>query len=177
LRLAWIIPFARSTWWSMFFVYPPIYAASSDLGEENGALLVSLGNAFLIFSPVFGRLARRIGMRRPIVFSLAGSGLCTMSAVLLFNFPWAVAAILLVAAIGTVALDSLGNIPFMRSVHPWERPQMTTVFRTYIDFSDLLPSMLFTALLTWFDLRAVFFVSGLWLVIVAFIALKLPKRM
>jgi MFS family permease len=177
LRLAWIIPFARSTWWSMFFVYPPIYAASSDLGEENGALLVSLGNAFLIFSPVFGRLARRIGMRRPIVFSLAGSGLCTMSAVLLFDFPWAVAAILLVAAIGTVALDSLGNIPFMRSVHPWERPQMTTVFRTYIDFSDLLPSMLFTALLTWFDLRAVFFVSGLWLVIVAFIALKLPKRM
>jgi hypothetical protein len=97
--------------------------------------------------------------------------------VLLFNFPWAVAAILLVAAIGTVALDSLGNIPFMRSVHPWERPQMTTVFRTYIDFSDLLPSMMFTALLTWFDLRAVFLVSGLWLVIVAFIALKLPKRM
>ncbi len=177
LRLAWIIPFARSTWWGMFFVYPPIYAISSGLGETNGALLVSAGNALLIFSPIFGRLARRIGMRRPIVWSLAGSGLCTMSAVLLFDFPWAVAGILLLAAVGTVVLDSLGNIPFMRSVHPWERPQMTTVFRTYIDFSDLLPSMLFSALLTYFDLRAVFLVSGLWLVIVAFIALKLPTRM
>jgi hypothetical protein len=65
----------------------------------------------------------------------------------------------------------------MRSVRPWERPQMTTVFRTYIDCSELLPSILFTALLTWYDLRAVFVVSGLWLIVVAFIALKLPKRM
>lgn len=177
LRLAWIIPFARSTWWSMFFVYPPIYAINSGLGETNGALLVSAGNALLIFSPLFGRLAKKVGMRRPIVFSLAGSGLFTLSAVLLYDYPWAVAAVLLFAAVGTVILDSLGNIPFMRSVRPWERPQMTTVFRTYIDFSDLLPAMLFSALLTWFDLHAVFFVSGTWLVIVAFIALKLPKRM
>jgi hypothetical protein len=36
---------------------------------------------------------------------------------------------------------------------------------------------LFTALLTWYDLRAVFVVSGLWLIVVAFVALKLPKRM
>lgn len=177
LRLAWIIPFARSTWWAMFFVYPPIYAINSGLGETNGALLVSAGNAMLILSPIFGRLAKKIGLRRPIVFSLAGTGFFTFLAVLLFDFPWLVASVLLIAAVGTVILDSLGNIPFMRSVHPWERPQMTTVFRTYIDLSDLVPAMMFSALLTWFDLRAVFFVSGVWLMIVAVIALRLPKRM
>ena len=177
LRLAWIIPFARSTWWAMFFVYPPIYAINSGLGETNGALLVSAGNALLIFSPIFGRLAKKVGLRRPIVFSLLGTGICTLSAVLLFDYPWLVASVLLLAAVGTVILDSLGNIPFMRSVRPWERPQMTTVFRTYIDLSDLIPAMIFSALLSWFDLHAVFFVSGTWLVIVAFIALKLPKRM
>ncbi|MEX0808410.1 MAG: MFS transporter [Dongiaceae bacterium] len=177
LRLAWIIPFARSTWWAMFFVYPPIYAKSSGLGAEMGALLVSAGNALLIFSPLVGRLAYRIGMRRPIIFALAGSGICTLLAVVLYDFPWAVAAVLLAGATGTVILDALGNIPFMRSVRPWERPQMTTVFRTYIDCSELLPSILFSALLTWYDLRAVFVVSGLWLIVVAFVALKLPKRM
>jgi MFS family permease len=142
-----------------------------------GALLVSAGNALLIFSPLVGRLAMRVGMRRPIVCALAGSGICTLLAVVLYDFPWAVAAALLAGATGTVILDALGNIPFMRSVRPWERPQMTTVFRTYIDCSELLPSILFTALLTWYDLRAVFVVSGLWLIVVAFIALKLPKRM
>ncbi len=43
-------------------------------------------------------------------------------------------------------LDSLGNIPFLRAVRPLERPQMMSVFRTYIDIGNLLPFAVFTAL-------------------------------
>jgi hypothetical protein len=62
-------------------------------------------------------------------------------------------------------------------VRAFERPQMTTVFRTYIDFSDLLPAGLFALLLTFFDFRAVFIAAALWMFAIGWIARYLPRRM
>jgi MFS family permease len=182
LRLAWIIPFGRSCWWSMFSVYPPIYMAQvfaedPTFGHLMGALVVSAGNALLLASPLFGRLAARIGLRRPIIAAFIGNGLLTILAAVFFDIPAAVITILIGAAVGAAVLDALGNIPFMRSVRPFERPQMTTVFRTYIDLSDLLPAALFSLLLSYFDMRAVFVASGLFCLLVALVARRLPQRM
>ncbi len=177
LRLAWVIPFARSVFWSMFFVYPPVYFIQQGQGPLAGGLLGSLGNALLILTPLFGRLAQRIGMRRPIIVALAGSGVLCLMATLGYHHPAVVAVCLAAAAIGAVTLDALANIPFMRAVHPYERPQMTTVFRTYIDFADLLSAALYAVLLGFFDLRAVFCATGLGLIAVSFVARLLPRRM
>jgi predicted MFS family arabinose efflux permease len=177
LRLAWVIPFGRSCWWAMFFVYPPLYMVKTGVGELAGALLVSAGNAMLITTPLVGRAAGRYGMRVLIVGAFITSALFTSMAVLFFEVPWAVAACLLTAAVAAVVLDAVGNIPFLRSVHPYERPQMTTVFRTYIDFSELLPGAVFALLLTFFDMRAVFLASGLLMLTAALIARHLPRRM
>ena len=76
-----------------------------------------------------------------------------------------------------MVLDGLGNIPFLRAVRPFERPQMATVFRTYIDLSDLLPAALYSLLLTFFDIRAVFFAAGLWMLVSAAVARHLPRSM
>jgi hypothetical protein len=94
-----------------------------------------------------------------------------------YHHPWVVAACLAAGAIGAVTLDGLANIPFMRAVHPYERPQMTTVFRTYIDSADLLSAALYAVLLGYFDLRAVFCATGLGLIAVSFVARLLPRRM
>ncbi len=177
LRLAWIIPFGRSCWWAMFFVYPPLYMVESGQGDLAGALLVSAGNALLIFTPWVGRLAARVGIRAVAMTSFLLAGLCTAAATLVYDYPLAVALCLLGGAAATSALDAVGNIPFMRSVRAYERPQMTTVFRTYIDFSDLLPAGLFALLLTFFDFRAVFIASALGMFAVGLIARYLPKRM
>src|SRR3546814_5326080 len=40
LRLAWIIPFGRSTFWTTFFVYPPLYIV--ERSEEHTSELQSL---------------------------------------------------------------------------------------------------------------------------------------
>ena len=177
LRLAWVIPFGRSCWWAMFFVYPPLYMVQTGVGELAGALLVSAGNAMLIMTPLVGRAAARHGMRRLIVGAFFASALFTSMAVLFFEVPWAVAASLLAASVSAVVLDAVGNIPFLRSVHPYERPQMTTVFRTYIDFSELLPGAVFALLLTFFDMRAVFLASSLLMLTAALFARHLPRRL
>ena len=105
------------------------------------------------------------------------AGLATAAATLVYDYPLAVALVLLVGAAATSALDAVGNIPFMRSVRAYERPQMTTVFRTYIDFSDLLPAGFFALLLTFYDFRAVFIAAALLMFVVGWIARYLPKRM
>lgn len=183
LLLAWFIPFGRSCWWSMFATYPPIYMVQqfgggpSEPGQLYGSLLVSAANALLFGAPLAGRLATKFGLRRPIVWAFVGIGVLTCLAGLFYDAPIAVTACILLAAVGAVVLDALGGIPFMRSVHPYERPQMTAVFRTYIDLSDLLPAALFALLLSYFDIRAVFLASGLFALAAAAVAGQLPRRM
>jgi MFS family permease len=180
LLLGWFIPFGRSCWWTMFAVYPPIYMVQT-LGREEGSLwgagVVSIGNGLLFGAPLAGRLAARIGLRRPIIGAYVGMGLLTVGAGLLYAWPPAVILCLLAAACGAVTLDALGGIPFMRFVHPYERPQMTSVYRTYIDMSDLVSAAAFWLLLNLFDLQAVFIASGLFALGASLVARQLPRSM
>jgi len=177
LRLGWFIPFSRSCWWSMFFVYPQIYMVQSGKGELAAAIVLSLGNAVLFGVAFIGKLAQRRGIRLLIRSAFIGSGGLTIAAGFAYDWPWVVAGLLLLGALNVMVLDGLGNIPFLRAVRPLERPQMATVFRTYIDLSSLLPAALYSVLLSFFDIRAVFFACGAWMLVAAFVARYLPRRM
>jgi len=177
LRLGWTIAFGRSAWWSMFFVYPALYAADHHLDPQWAGGLVGIGNFILVTAPIISWVAQRIGIRAPLVFGLFVGGALTLAIPLFYDRPTIVGLLLLLGAGCVVVLDSLGNIPFMRFVRPSERNQMSPVFQTYIDFSDLMPSTIYTLLLTTFDFRAVFVASGLLTIATGFMALKLPKRL
>ena len=45
------------------------------------------------------------------------------------------------AAFFVALLDGLGPVPFLRAVRVHERAQMTAVYRTYLDASELLPPL------------------------------------
>lgn len=177
LRLAWVITFGRSCWWVFFFIYAPVYMIRAGHSGEEGALLVSAGNAMLFLTPVFGRLASRYSLRLVLMYAFLALGLTTLLAGLAFASSAWVIVFLLAGALSCVALDSVGNIPFIRSVRPLERPQMTTVFRTYIDASELITPALFAFVLTVWDLQGVFVVCGLFMAAFAFWPRFVPRRM
>lgn len=185
LRLGWFIPFSRSCWWAMFFTYPILYliqaertgAIPSGSGGFWGSVLVGAGNALLIFAPAIGRMAQHIGVRVTVIVAFLGAGALTLIAAGAYDHPYALVAFLFLAALPCVMLDAVGNIPFMRAVRPFERPQMTTVFRTYIDLSDLIPSAIYALLLSFFDLQAVFIAIGLYMLLSASVARYLPRSM
>jgi hypothetical protein len=54
---------------------------------------------------------------------------------------------------------------------------MTTVFRTYIDLSELLPSAVFAVLLSFFDLESVFATTGLAMFAIGLVARHLPRAL
>lgn len=50
-------------------------------------------------------------------------------------------AMLVAASFFVAMLDGLGPVPFLRAVRAHERAEMTTVYRTYLDASELLPQI------------------------------------
>ncbi len=179
LRLAWLIAFGRSCFWTTFFVYGPILMVVTGQGELAGGLLVSAGNALLFTALIWGRVAQRWGARLTM-----GGCFLAMSVLLVAagfageTHPLVAAGILLACTFFVISLDALGSTAFMRAVRSYERPQMTAVYRTYLDLSDLLPPLVYSVILGFFGLGAVFVALGVFTAICGWIVLRyLPKSM
>jgi MFS family permease len=148
-------------------------------GELAGGLLVSAGNALLFAAIYWGRAGRRFGARNIMTFAFFG-----MSTALLLaglggeRLPLVTGVFLLFGALFAVALDALGSTAFMRAVRTYERPQMTAVYRTYLDLSELLPPLVYSVVLAFFGLGAVFVTLGVFTAICGLITWRyLPKSM
>ncbi len=177
LRLAWILAVGRSGWWAMFFIYAPIFAVDAGLDEVTAGAVVSVGAAALFAVPLWGWLARRYGVRRLLVCGYVASGLVTLGIAVASGIPWLAVVVLIAAALATGAIDGAGNVPFLRAVHPTERPEMTTVFATYRDASQLAPPGVFALLLKMFSLPAVFVAGAAGMLALAYYARFLPRRL
>lgn len=177
LRLAWFLAVGRAGWWGMFFIYAPIYAVTSGLGEEVGGAIVSVGLASLFVVPLWGRFGRRFGLRRLLIGGYAATGLATMAVAPASAWPWLGAAVLVAAAVGASILDGAGNTPFLRAVRPLERPEMTTVYGSFRHTAQLVPPGIFSVLLRAFALPSVFVAGGGFLVVLAWFARYIPKKL
>jgi MFS family permease len=177
LRLAWTIVFTRSWWWVFFFVYTPVYAIQQGLGELAGALVISAGNALLFLAPLFAGFAHRHGVRVVLRYGYLLCGGFTLLAAALYQTPSYAIVALVSATVGTVMLDSVGNVAFLAAVRPREREEMTTVFRTYLDAAELLPPALFALVLSFFDLQVIFFLQGLVMLSMILLLAYLPARL
>jgi MFS family permease len=179
LRLAWLIAFGRSAYWSAFFIYSPLLMVESGLGKQAGGWLVSISQALLLGAYFSGTVARRFGVRRVIAAAFVVSAFSALAAgVAGLQMPYLAAGLLLAGSLAASALDGVGGIPFLRSVHGHERPQMTAVYRTYIDFSELIPSFLFALALSHFEIGSVFIILAAIQAICGIYAWRyLPKAM
>lgn len=177
LRLAWLIAFGRSAFWVTLFVYGPLLLLESGLGKQLGGYLISASQAVLMTAYLFGRLAARIGVRNVIAGAFIALTLSALLAGLAGTAsPYAAAAFLLTGSVAASALDGVGGIPFLRAVHAYERQRMTPVYRTYIDFSELVPSLLFAVALIFFPIGSVFMILSVMLAAIGFIAWRFLPR-
>jgi MFS family permease len=177
LRLAWLIAFGRSCFWTTFFVYGPILMVATGQGSLAGGLLVSAGNALLFFAIPWGRAGRRFGARATMAFAFVAMSLTLAAAGASGeHLPLVAGGFLLATAFFAVALDSLGSTAFMRAVRVHERPQMSAVYRTYLDLSELLPPLVYSVVLAFAGLGGVFATLGLFLAACGWLTWRyLPK--
>ena len=179
LRLAWMVAFGRSCFWVTFFVYGPLLMVESGVGKQIGGLMISASQVLLLFAYVFGRLAHKFGVRAIISLCFMMMALASIAAGIAGKEqPYIAMFFLLFGAFAASGLDGVGGIPFLRAVHTHERQRMAAVYRTYIDFSDLIPAMIFAVALSYFDIGIVFVILGASLVIMGALSFRyLPKSM
>ncbi len=177
LLLAWTLASVRSSWWSMFFVYAPILAVTSGLSPETGGLVVSIGTAWTWLVPLWGWTGRRFGLRALMRVGYAGAGILSIAAATTASQPGWGAFFLVMAACSAGALDGAGNLLFLRAVHPYERAEMTTVFASYRDVTQVAPPIICSILLAFFALPSVFIASGSAMLASAALATRIPRRL
>lgn len=178
LRLAWLIAFGRSCYWTSFYVWAPIIMVRGGESPVVGGLVVSVGNIMLATSIYWGRLARRVGLRKAIVACFAGSSAALACAALSVGDHWITAGFMIVTALFCSGLDAIGNVPYLRAVHPFERAEMTSVYRTFLDISEITPPLIYSVVLLFFGLGAIFVVLAVTHATVALIVWRyLPRRL
>jgi MFS transporter, ACDE family, multidrug resistance protein len=177
LRLAWTLAAARSSWWSMFYVYTPIFAVTAGLGAEVGGVIASIGTGWIWLVPVWGWVGRRLGLRRLLQAGYAAAGLMTLLAALSLGTPLLGATMLVLAALGTETIDGAGNLLFLRAVHPYERPEMTTVFVSFRDVAQLGPPAVCSVLLSVFSLPSIFTAAGIMMLASSLLSRRIPRRL
>jgi MFS family permease len=179
LRLAWMIAFGRSSYWMTFYIYAPILMVATGQGKLAGGLIVSCANVLLAFAIAWGRLGSRIGVRAVVVLAFAGAAAAAVLAGIAGEaHPWIAGLVLLAGVNFAVALDAVGSAPFLRAVHAFERPQMTAVYRTNLDMSELLPPFIYSIILAFGGLGAVFGALGIFCAVCAIVSWRhLPRSM
>jgi MFS family permease len=179
LRLAWLIAFTRSAFWTTVFIYGPILLVSTGQSATTSGLLVAALNVSLVTAYPWGRLGERWGVRpvNALCFLLMGVSLLATGAAG-ETWPLAAATLLVVGSIFASGLDAVAAVPFYRAVKPRERPQMTSVYRTFLDIGELLPTLIYGVLLGFFGLGSVFVALGVFSLIVSAVAWRyIPKSM
>ena len=179
LRLAWVIAFTRSSFWAAFFTYGPLLMIEGGLGKSAGGAIISISQLLLLTTVFFGQAAKRKGVRLVITLCFVVMSLGAVVAGLVgIASPWVAAGLLLCGAAGAAGLDGIGAIPYMRAVKFHERQRMTAVYRTFIDFSDLLPSLIYAVVLRYAGVSIVFVLMGVFASIIGVLSWRhLPKGM
>jgi MFS family permease len=179
LRLAWSIAFGRSCFWSALFIYGPLLMIEGGLAKATAGLMISASQLTLPLSLIHGKLARRFGVRKVVASCFVGLSVASMVAGILGRTsPVAAVVCLLLGAICASGLDGVGGVPFYRAVRPRQRQRMTSVYRTFFEFAELIPGFVFMILLLYFQIGIVFIVISLLSGFLAAITWKhLPKSM
>ncbi len=184
LRLAYLLIFGRENWWWMIYLYLPVYAERNGLEVRifgidlpAGGLALSFCSGIQLFVPLWGRLMRRIGMRRHMMGGLVITGVLVFLAGMAFGDPWIVTGLILLSSVSLTSIEAAGNTPFLRSVRSRERTEMAMVYGTYRDMVGLVVPACYSLILLFFELDAVFMASGVVMLLYAWYARYLPKSM
>ena len=177
LKLAYGLVTARSCWWAMFVIYTPIYAVEAGMGQLTGAAIVSLGTAWTLSVPFWGWFGRKYGVRFLLRIGFITTSILTLLVYSATSIPMLAASLMILSALGATMLDGMGNVLFYRAVKGRERSEMTAVFATYRDFSQLLAPGLYAILLKFFALPVVFLSASAWMMAASWYCKYIPKQM
>jgi hypothetical protein len=160
LIASWFFVVIRSSGWWVFIVYIGIFSVQNGMSESLGGIATSVANSFLFVAPLMLRWIRRQSVRHAVRTGFLASAICFILGTLFAPVPMATFGILIVGAFFLVLLDICGGLPFMMSVKPSERTEMSAVYSSFRDVSGIVTPGLAWIVLQFTDVSAVFAACG-----------------
>jgi hypothetical protein len=178
LVAGWLFASIRSCGWVAFYLYVPIFAVESGLGEKVGGFMVSLGSVYLFATPMMLRWLRRHSVRQAVMTGFVCATLSWIGAALLLQGSALLAAVALeTAALFMIFLDVVGGLPFLMAVKPSERTEMSAVYSTFRDVSNVVTPAIGSLVLLAAPLGGVFLLLGGLFAGASVLASTLPARL
>ena len=156
----WLFAVMRSCGWWFYFVYLGIFAVEQGLGDSVGGIATSVANMGLITAPLLYRWVQRRSVRSAMRTGFLVGGLCFLLATLLSSLPWVTVGVLVLGSYCLVLLDVCAGLPFLMSVKPSERTEMSAVYSSFRDVSGILSPGLAWLVLQFTDVSGVFAAGG-----------------
>lgn len=160
LVAGWFFAVTRSCGWWVFIVYVSIFAVERGLGDQVGGMATSLANLGLFTAPLMQAWMKKRTVRAAVRAGFAFGGVCFLLGTAFSPWPWATVAVLMVGAYSLVWLDICGGLPFLMSVKPSERTEMSAVYSSFRDVSGIITPGLAWFVLHLFPVEAVFATMG-----------------
>lgn len=147
LIAGWSFAVIRSTGWWVYVVYLPYFCIEQGLGPNVGGAALSISNMLLFLAPTLLKFARRSSVRLSVRRAFAFCGIFFFIGTLVAPWPWLAVAALVLASIFLVCLDVIGGLPFLMSVKPSERTEMSAIYSSFRDVSSVVtPGMAWAVL-------------------------------
>ncbi|MFZ1470417.1 MAG: MFS transporter [Paracoccaceae bacterium] len=173
----WLFAVMRSCGWWVYVVYLPIFCIEAGLGDKVGGYALSTSNAFLFAAPALNRWARRKSIRWSVRFAFFSCATMMTLAALLSLLPWVTVALIFGSSFFLVMLDVVGGLPFLMSVRPSERTEMSAVYSSFRDVSGILTPGVAWLVLFVAPLPGIFLAAGGGLLAAGLIAGRLHPRL
>jgi MFS family permease len=138
LIAGWSFAVIRSCGWWVYVVYLPYFCIEAGLGNKVGGIALSASNMLLFLSPVMLRLVRRASVRISVRTAFGICGGLFLTAAIVSPLPWLAVSVVMMASVLLVMLDVVGGLPFLMSVKPSERTEMSAVYSSFRDVSSVL---------------------------------------
>ncbi len=147
LIAGWSFAVIRSTGWWVYVVYLPYFCIEQGLGKNVGGTALSISNGVLFLAPALLKFARRSSVRISVRRAFALCGSLFLLASLVAPWPWLTVLALMFASTMLVTLDVIGGLPFLMSVKPSERTEMSAIYSSFRDVSSVVtPGMAWAVL-------------------------------
>jgi hypothetical protein len=161
LVAGWFFAVVRSCGWWIYIVYTGIFAVQQGLSDQVGGIATSLANAGLFLAPLMLRWMQRRSVREAVRTGFLYCGVCFILATMFSPLPWATVALLMLGAYFLVLLDICGGLPFLMSVKPSQRTEMSAVYSSFRDVSGILSPGLAWLVLQFSPVAGIFAAGGL----------------
>ena len=160
LVTGWLFPVLRSCGWWVYTVYVGIFALQNGLGDQVGGIASSLANMGLFMAPLMLRWMQRRSVREALRTGFLVSGGGFVLAACFSPLPWATVVVLVLASYFLVLLDVCAGLPFLMSVKPSQRTEMSAVYSSFRDVSGILTPGIAWLVLQFSPLAGVFAAGG-----------------